>query len=110
MNTFGLVIGLITLAVIGIGAFWVIRGERVLGYLWWPYFIGAGVLLMVTSGFIKNDWCSALAGVIGASLVWGATEFKEQAIRAELGWYPFGNHKKRPPFAKIIQKWKPPNL
>lgn len=110
MNTFGLFLGLITLTVIGMGAAWVIRAERYLSYLWWPYFMGAGIILIVSSIFFRNDWGAALVGVVGASLVWGATEFKEQAVRAELGWFLYKQKKKMPPFAKIIKTWKAPDL
>ena len=110
MNTFGFYVGLVTLLVIGLGFVWVIRGERYLGYLWWPYFMGAGIMLVSLSLFISNDWGSVLAGVIGGSLIWGSTEFKEQAIRAELGWFPFNRRKIRPPFEDVIAKWKTPHL
>lgn len=65
MNFFGFCIGLITLVVIGMGFVWVIRGERYLGHLWWPYFMGAGILMIVISLFISNPWGSAILGVIG---------------------------------------------
>lgn len=110
MNTFGLLLGIATLLIIGMGFIWVIRGERYLGLLWWPYFMGLGILSITASLTISSDWGSALLGVIGASLIWGATEFKEQAIRAELGWYPFRAQKIRPPLANIIEKWKAPHL
>ena len=110
MNTFGFYVGLVTLLVIGLGFVWVIRGERYLGHLWWPYFMGAGIMLVILSLFISNDWGSVLAGVIGGSLIWGSTEFKEQAIRAELGWFPFNRRKIRPPFEDVIAKWKIPHL
>jgi hypothetical protein len=110
MNFFGLILGLATLLIIGLGFIWVIRGERYFGYLWWPYVMGSGLLLIVTSLFMSNDWASALVGAFGASLVWGATELKEQAVRAEIGWYPFNGNKILPPFAEIIEKWKAPHL
>lgn len=110
MNTFGFFIGLITLVVIGMGFVWVIRGERYLGHLWWPYFMGAGILMIVISLFLSDPWSSAILGVIGGSFIWGSTEFKEQAVRAELGWYPFHAKKLRPPFEHIIKKWKAPHL
>ena len=110
MNAFGFYVGLVTLLVIGLGFVWVIRGERYLGHLWWPYFMGAGIMLVILSLFISNDWGSVLAGVIGGSLIWGSTEFKEQAIRAELGWFPFNRRKIRPPFEDVIAKWKTPHL
>ncbi len=110
MNYFGLFLGLATLLIIGLGFVWVIRGERYFGYLWWPYVMGFGLLLIIASLFIINNWSSALLGVFGASLVWGSTELKEQAIRAEIGWYPFNPQKILPPFAEIIARWKAPHL
>jgi len=110
MNWFGLSFGIVTLFIIGLGFIWVIRGERYFGYLWWPYVMGAGALCVIGSLFISNNWGSGLLGAFGASLLWGSTELKEQAIRAELGWYPFWDRKILPPFADIIKKWKAPNL
>ena len=110
MNFFGLTLGIAALFIIGLGFVWVIRGERYFGYLWWPYAIGFGVLLILFSLFVSNIWVSALLGAFGASLIWGATELKEQTIRTEVGWYPFNAKKILPPFAKIIEKWKAPHL
>ncbi len=102
MNFFGLTLGILTLLIIGLGFIWVIRGERYFGYLWWPYVMGVGILLIVGSLFTASIWLSALLGAFGASLIWGSTELKEQAIRAEVGWYPFHGRKIRPPLAKFI--------
>ena len=110
MNFFGLTLGFLTVFIIGLGFIWVIRGERYFGYLWWPYVMGSGILLMMSSLFVRSLWISALLGVFGASLLWGSTELKEQAVRAEIGWYPFHAKKILPPFAKIIEKWKAPHL
>ena len=110
MNFFGLSLGLLTLLIIGLGFVWVIRGERYFGYLWWPYVLALGIALIVGSLFVSGVWTSALLGAFGASLVWGSTELKEQAIRAEVGWYPFKAEKILPPLAKIIEKWKAPHL
>ena len=110
MNFFGLILGIATLFIIGLGFIWVIRGERYFGYLWWPYVVGLGFVLILISLFITSLWVSALLGAFGASLIWGATELKEQAVRAEVGWYPFHQRKFLPPFAKIIERWKAPHL
>ena len=110
MNLIGLSFGITTLLIIGLGFIWVIRGERDFGYLWWPYVMGSGVLLVIASLLVSGVWVSALLGAFGASLVWGSTELKEQAVRAEIGWYPFNARKILPPFAKIIEKWKAPHL
>lgn len=110
MNLFGPTFGIITLFIIGLGFIWVIRGERYFGYLWWPYVMGTGILLILISLFISSSWVSALLGAFGASLIWGSTELKEQAVRAEVGWYPFHARKILPPGAKIIEKWRAPHL
>lgn len=110
MNYFGLLIGLLTLLIIGLGFPIVIYGERRLGYLWWPYMIGIGIVLIIASLFLQNDWLAVIVGVLGATFVWGSTELKEQAVRAELGWYPFNANKVKPPFENIIKKWRAPHL
>jgi hypothetical protein len=110
MNFFGLTLGILTLFIIGLGFIWVIRGERYFGYLWWPYVMALGIALIIASLFVPGLWISALLGALGASLVWGSTELKEQAIRAEVGWYPFQGKKILPPFADVIEKWKAPHL
>jgi hypothetical protein len=110
MNSFGLLLGLATFLIIGLGFVWVIRGERYFGYLWWPYVMGLGALVVLGSLFVRSDWGSALLGAFGASLIWGSTELKEQAIRAELGWFSFTGKKFDPPLKAIIAKWKAPHL
>ena len=111
MNFFGLGLGLATLFIIGLGFVWVIRGEYYLGYLWWPYVMGFGLMLIAASLFVPGLWASALLGACGASLVWGSTELKEQAVRGEIGWYPFKPEPKpQPPFIKVIRKWRAPHL
>jgi len=111
VNLFGLWLGLATLIIIGLGFVWVIRGEYYLGYLWWPYIMGLGISIAAGSMFVSSTWVSAMMGVFGASLVWGSTELKEQAVRAEMGWYPFNPEKKPdPPFVEKIRRWPAPHL
>ncbi len=110
MTTFGLLLGVATLFLIGLGFVWVIYVERYLGFLWWPYFMSMGALLVLASLFLRSDWASALMGAAGASFIWGSVELKEQAMRAELGWFPFRSEKIKPPFAKTISTWKAPRL
>lgn len=110
MNPLGLFIGLAALLIIGMGFVWVIRGERYFGFLWWPYVMGLGFLLIIGSLWVPSTWGSALVGILGASLVWGSTELKDQAVRAELDWYPFRQKKIQPPLARIIRKWQAPHL
>jgi Domain of unknown function (DUF4491) len=111
MNLFGLGMGLATLAIIGLGFVWVIRIEYHLGYLWWPYVLAAGLGLVAASTLVANTWGSAIVGIVGASIAWGATELKEQAVRAELGWYPFNpGGKPRPPLSQLIERLRGPHL
>ena len=110
MNTFGILIGVVTLLIIGLGFPLVIRGERIFGYVCWPYMMGIGFLIILASLFIQNDWGSVIVGVLGATFVWGSTELKEQAVRAELGWFPFNPNKIKLPFESVIKKWKAPHL
>lgn len=110
MNFFGLLLGLASLFIIGLGFPLVIQAERHLGYLWWPYMMGLGFLLVAASLFIPNDWLSALVGVVGTTFTWGSVELSTQAVRAKLGWFPFKEKKIQPPFADVIRKWQAPHL
>jgi len=110
MNIFGILIGILTLLIIGLGFPLVIRGERIFGYLVWPYMMGTGFLIIIVSLYIQNDWLSVIIGVVGATFIWGSTELKEQAVRTEIGWYPFNANKVKLPFESIIKKWKAPHL
>jgi len=69
-----------------------------------------GIIMIVASLFIRMDWISVVIGVLGATFVWGSTELKEQAVRAEIGWYPFNANKIKPPLENIIKKWRAPHL
>ncbi len=110
MNYFGLLTGIVTLLIIGLGFPLVIQGERRFGYLWWPYMMSIGLLLIAASLFLQSDWLGVIVGVLGATFVWGSTELKEQAVRAEIGWYPFNANKIKPPLENIIKKWRAPHL
>jgi len=110
MNTFGLILAVSTLLIIGLGFPLVILGECYLGYLWWPYMMGAGILIILASLLILPDGLSAVAGVVGATLAWGSTELEEQARRVKAGWFRQHPNKVRPPFAATIQRWKAPRL
>jgi hypothetical protein len=110
MIPFGILAGVGTLLIIGLGFPLVIHAERIFGYVCWPYLLGIGVFLVGASLFVLTDWLSMLIGVVGAACAWGSTELKEQAVRAEIGWYPFRERKVRLPWAGIIGKWKAPHL
>lgn len=110
MNSFGILIGMATLFIIGLGFPLVILGERHFGYLWWPYMMGIGILTILASFFIQPNWQSAVTGVLGATLLWGSTELSSQARRVKAGWFPDHPHKVKPPFEATIRRWKAPKL
>ncbi len=106
-----LALGFFALGIIGFGFFWVIRVEYHLGYLWWPYMLTLGILLIGGSVFVSDAGYAALLGIAGASVVWGATELKEQAVRGEIGLFPFNPQPKpHPPGVKWIKRIRAPHL
>ena len=111
MNLTGLLAGVATLLLIGLGFAWVIRVERHLGWQWWPYVMAGGVALLALSLFMSDFWASALVGILGASLVWGSTELPEQAERVRKGWFKANLGRKRSaPLADRIERWPRPRL
>jgi len=110
MSFFGLLVGIVTLLIIGLGFPLVVQGERHFSYLCWPYMMGIGFIIIVISFFISINWLSVIAGVLGATFIWGSTELKEQAVHAELGWSPFHQRKILLPFVKVIEEWRAPHL
>ncbi len=111
MNWTGPLLGILTLALIGLGFAWVIRLEYWLGWQWWPYVLAGGIALLIGSLFVPNFWLSALMGIAGASLAWGSTELSAQAERVRKGWFPANPRSKpRPPLADRIERWPRPRL
>jgi len=111
MSLFGPFMGLLALIIIGLGFLWVIHAERALGWQWWYVFMGAGLVLVLSSILLSLSFFSGLFGIAGACLVWGSTELRAQAARVELGWYPANPRRKpNPPFGRFFSKFHPPRL
>ncbi len=110
MNYFGIFAGAATLLIIGMGFPLVIHTERVLGYLWWPYMMTAGIALIAVSVWIVSPWIAVPVAVTGTTLAWGSTELMAQAERVQRGWFANNPNKVRPPFESVIKKWKVPRL
>ena len=110
MNIFGVLLGFAALPIIGMGFPLVIGSERKWGYACWPYMMAVGTAMICATLLVRGSWLPSLIGILGATFVWGSTELKEQAIRAEIGWYPFNPRKSRLPFAASIARWKAPHL
>jgi hypothetical protein len=88
LNLTGLYLGLFMLFAIGFGFFWVIKVEYYLGARVWKIVLGIGVLLCLASLFMPGFTLAALLGIIGGSVVWGATELPGQAERVRRGLFP----------------------
>jgi hypothetical protein len=88
VNFTGLLLGLYMLLVIGFGFFWVIRLEYYAGARVWKGVLALGVCLCLASLFVPDFHLSALVGIFGGSVVWGATELPGQEARVRRGLFP----------------------
>lgn len=88
MNFTGIILSFVTLTLIGVGFFWVIKLEYYVGAHIWRWVLTLGILLCFTSLWLPSFWTSALLGVLGGSLVWGATELPDQEKRVRKGIFP----------------------
>lgn len=82
LNFTGLLLGLFMLFAIGFGFYWVVRLERHLGAKVWKAVLAAGVLICLASMLVPSFVLSALLGILGGSVIWGATELPAQEKRA----------------------------
>lgn len=88
LNLTGLLLGLFMLFAIGIGFLWVVKLEYYAGAQVWKGVLAGGLLLCLASLFLADFWASALLGIFGGSVVWGATELPDQAERVRRGLFP----------------------
>jgi hypothetical protein len=88
MNLTGIYLGLFMLFCIGFGFVWVIKIEYYLGAGVWKIVLVAGLIICLASLFMPNFVASALLGIFGGSVVWGATELPGQAERVQRGLFP----------------------
>ena len=88
MNLTGLILGLFMLVVIGLGFVWVIKLEYYVGAHVWKAVMAGGVLVVLVSLFITDFMASALVGIFGGSIIWGATELPDQELRVRDGLFP----------------------
>jgi hypothetical protein len=94
MNLTGIYLGLFMLFSIGFGFFWVIKVEYYWGARLWKAVLGFGLLVCLASLFAPTFAVSALLGILGGSVVWGATELPAQEERVRRGSFP-ANPRKR---------------
>lgn len=88
MTMIGFYLSLFMLFVIGIGFVWVIKLEYYLGAGIWKGVLAIGLLLSVGSIFMPTFVTSAVMGIFGGSVVWGATELPDQEERVKAGHFP----------------------
>lgn len=95
MNFSGLYLGLFMLAVIGFGFFWVIKLEYYWGAQIWKKVLAFGILLCLGSMFMPSFAASAVMGILGGSVIWGANELPDQEKRAQAGHFPVNHRRSR---------------
>lgn len=83
----GIALGLFSALVIGLGFVWVIRFEYYVGAYRWKRVAALGLLICTASLFMPNIWLSAIFGIVGGSIVWGALELPHQEERVEHGLF-----------------------
>lgn len=94
MNWIGILLGLFTFLMIGGGFVWVIKLEYYVGAQIAKVVAAFGVLVILLSLFMPDFVTSALVGVVGGSIVWGATELPDQQERVARGIFPANPNKK----------------
>ncbi len=94
MNFTGIFLALSTLVIIRIGFFWVIKLEYHLGARSAPYVMATGILIVLISLFVPDLLVSALLGIFGGSVIWGATELPDQEERVSKGHFPANPRRK----------------
>jgi hypothetical protein len=88
MNLTGFYLGLFMLFSIGFGFLWVIKVEYYWGAQVWKAVLVVGLLICLASLFVSSFAASALLGILGGSVVWGATELPAQEVRVRRGLFP----------------------
>ncbi len=88
MNPDGILIGLVSFAIIGALHPVVIKMEYHLGKRYWPVFAVTGAASLIGSLIVQDTVVSAILGVLSFSLFWSIHELIEQEERVRRGWYP----------------------
>ena len=96
MNTTGIFFGLFAAIAIGIGFVWVIKLEYYVGAHIAKAVTAFGITITLISLFIPSFTLSAIVGVLGGTIVWGATELPDQEKRVAKGIFPANPARKQP--------------
>ncbi len=87
MNWTGIALGLFSLLLIGTGFMWVIRLEYWVGAYIWKWIAAGGLAICVASLFMPNFLFSAIVGITGGAITWGAVELPHQEERVDHGLF-----------------------
>ena len=88
MNLTGILFGASTFLAIGLGFLWVIKLEYHVGaHVAWAV-AALGIATVLGSHFVPGFAPSAILGVLGGTLIWGATELPAQEERVARGLFP----------------------
>ena len=95
MQFTGVLLGIFTLLSIGLGHVWVIKVEYHIGAHVWSVPATIGAALVLASLWVDHVLLSAMLGIFGVTLTWGARELVKQEERVERGWFP--RNPRKPP-------------
>jgi hypothetical protein len=87
LNWTGILLGLFSALVIGLGFVWVIRLEYYVGAYRWRWVLGAGLAMVASSLLMPNFALAAIVGILGGSIAWGAVELPHQEERVDHGLF-----------------------
>ncbi|MEA3349336.1 MAG: DUF4491 family protein [Chloroflexota bacterium] len=88
MNTTGIFLGLFTAFTIGLGFVWVIKLEYYVGAHTAKAVAALGIAIILVSLFVPVFTFSGILGILGGTVVWGATELPDQEKRVAKGMFP----------------------
>jgi hypothetical protein len=89
MNLYGLIIGLFTLFIIGIGHIIVVKAEYYFSKKVWPIFLVIGILAVIVSLLVKSSLLSGMLGITSFTFLWSIHEIIKQEERVKKGWFPY---------------------
>jgi len=87
-NYYGIIMGISTIILTGLGHIVVIKGEYYFGTKIWTVFLAAGIAAALTSLFVKSSILSGFLGILSFTLFWSILEIFKQKKRVEKGWFP----------------------
>jgi len=94
MNTTGIFFGLFTAFAIGFGFVWVIKLEYYFGAHFARAVAVLGITIVLVSLFIPGITFSGILGIVGGTIIWGATELPDQEERVAKGMFPANPNKR----------------